>query len=325
VKQFLFGSPVNPTRIEECTHTDLIKLANESEEELLLFASAGSVPETAMLEQAAEEFRRQPYTTFLVLQTDDLEYLQLWDDESALLASLVDSPLRHGALLFSKTKLLSLPENKKITNAVWWSFVQFVQQNAPLGAMMDAKPNRKIPLSLPALAPRAPKRELNWVSETISQAQLEELVPGFRSSIDAEAVRSGLLQLHDFLDDSHSVCQSYEGEGLHVACDYWHGIMHRREPDVSNSKYWFRRVGNHPQFPELARKAAGIFEEFGTNSDWASRVASGGNWDAYAFVDFCAECRDSGDLELTRIAEEIQLAEMRMLMRYSLADARQSH
>src|SRR5438105_123592 len=53
----------------------------------------------------------------------------------------------------------------------------------------------------------------------------------------AQACISGLWLRHNFLDESHHISQdlhSLEGS-------YWHAIMHRREPDYWNSKYWFRR------------------------------------------------------------------------------------
>lgn len=63
----------------------------------------------------------------------------------------------------------------------------------------------------------------------------------------AEACLSGVWLLHDFLDVSHAISQSIDTpEG-----SFWHGIMHRREGDFSNAKYWFRRVGAHPVLDEL--------------------------------------------------------------------------
>ena len=58
----------------------------------------------------------------------------------------------------------------------------------------------------------------------------------------AQAAISGLWLLHGYLDQSHTLSQE-----IHTPTgSYWHGIMHRREPDFPNAKYWFRRVGTHP-------------------------------------------------------------------------------
>ncbi|MEM7478479.1 MAG: hypothetical protein AAF483_26145, partial [Planctomycetota bacterium] len=66
-------------------------------------------------------------------------------------------------------------------------------------------------------------------------------------AIRGTLAESGLWLLAGELDRSHSISQndgSAEGS-------FWHGIMHRREGDFGNSKYWFRRVGAHPVHDQL--------------------------------------------------------------------------
>jgi hypothetical protein len=56
------------------------------------------------------------------------------------------------------------------------------------------------------------------------------------------ALQAGLWLYVDELDRSHALSQD-----LHDATgSAWHGIMHRREGDFSNSHYWFRKAGRHP-------------------------------------------------------------------------------
>lgn len=53
---------------------------------------------------------------------------------------------------------------------------------------------------------------------------------------------SALWLYVDDLDRSHTISQSIED----ATGSYWHGIMHRREGDFSNSHYWMRRAVSHP-------------------------------------------------------------------------------
>ena len=96
----------------------------------------------------------------------------------------------------------------------------------------------------------------------------------------AGLAKSAALLWHDHLDESHTVSQgigSADGSFLH-------GIMHRREPDYSNSKYWFHRVGDHPCFPVMASAATDYLDAAGDEA-LAERLASDGRWDPFAFVD----------------------------------------
>jgi len=61
---------------------------------------------------------------------------------------------------------------------------------------------------------------------------------------------TGLWLYVDDLGRSHTISQGIETP----TGSYWHGIMHRREGDFSNSHYWIRRAAGHPLWqarPEL--------------------------------------------------------------------------
>jgi hypothetical protein len=101
----------------------------------------------------------------------------------------------------------------------------------------------------------------------------------------ADACRAGLWLWFNFLDESHTISQGLDtAEG-----SYWHALMHRREPDFSNSKYWFRRVGGHPVFELLQVEAARLAAAGPSEASFLVRQAA---WDPFAFVDLCAACHD---------------------------------
>ena len=71
-------------------------------------------------------------------------------------------------------------------------------------------------------------------------------------SIDnTDLVRSAALLWHDHLDASHALSQDIRS----IDGSFLHGIMHRREPDYPNAKYWFNRVGTHDAFPKFFDRA----------------------------------------------------------------------
>lgn len=112
---------------------------------------------------------------------------------------------------------------------------------------------------------------------------------------------SALWLYHDFLDESHKLSQDIDT----TTGSYWHGIMHRREPDYGNSKYWFRRVGEHPVFGPLHRKVAQIAG--------AADLARSSAWDPFAFVDRCeAAARGENDT----VCRQVQDLEWRLLFDY---------
>lgn len=122
-----------------------------------------------------------------------------------------------------------------------------------------------------------------------------------KNSSFASGCLAALWLWHDFLDEAHAIAQDIDtSEG-----SWWHAIMHRREGDYWNSKYWLRRVGRHPAFSQLSERLA----KCGIPA-----------WEPMAFVDQCERAaRDGGELEQT--CREAQREEWHVLFDYCLERA----
>ncbi len=111
--------------------------------------------------------------------------------------------------------------------------------------------------------------------------------------------QAGLWLLAGDLDRSHRFSQSIESaEG-----SFWHGIMHRREGDFGNAKYWLGRVGDHPVIQTLVHSTLG------------SQL---GYSDPFDFVDQCQKATISRDEDALERCMEIQWQEWMALMQYSI-------
>jgi len=186
-----------------------------------------------------------------------------------------------------------------------------------VGPLPDASP----PSNPSPLTPRT-KSGRRWLANLLEQFDDWRWLGDIRSFPDAHAVKAGLWLWHDFLDESHSVSQSIEGEGRRSAGDYWHAIMHRREPDYGNAKYWFRRVGRQPIFETLADRVPRLVADAGeAGGRLLRRVAPGGVWDPMAFIDACAEAERTGDTTTDLLLRRIQADEILLLLRQTCEDA----
>lgn len=158
-----------------------------------------------------------------------------------------------------------------------------------------------------------PKPRAEVLSESVLNAKFDSALSEIKlSPTQQQLIRSLLLLWHDHLDASHNISQGIENaDGSFV-----HAIMHRREPDYWNAKYWWRRVGAHPAFPEIARRVGELLKQSGAG-ELATKLLPGGKWDACAFVDACEAAAGSSDREA--LLREIQRVETEVLLESFLA------
>ena len=114
-------------------------------------------------------------------------------------------------------------------------------------------------------------------------------------------VRTGLFYYHNALDDSHKQAARDEGD----TAAYWHGMVHRREGDFENARYWMRRAGEQPAFQEMQSRA----------SDGSPHMARQPNWDPSLFIHLCEQYK-YGEAEYRKEIGHLQRVEFAVMFDY---------
>jgi hypothetical protein len=164
---------------------------------------------------------------------------------------------------------------------------------------LDGGGERLMPLIRRKCSSEQARRRLKAVSAS-------ELFPGSRAP---EAALSGLYLYFSCWDEAHNIAQDLSSaEG-----SFWHGIIHRQEPDAGNAAYWFRQVGPHPIFAKL--------REFAVAS-LGPRLNTEAAWDPFQFIELCEEARSEPGTELERQLMIIQRTEWQLLFGYCAGSVR---
>lgn len=127
---------------------------------------------------------------------------------------------------------------------------------------------------------------------------------------EADATLAGLWLWHDWLEESHAVSQGLHGP----SGSFWHAIMHRREGDFGNAKYWYARCADHPVLPSLNAQGSAILNPLPADKSLLRLTATG--WNAGAFVDLVAQLHDQPSDPRHAVAVALQRLEWRVLFNH---------
>jgi hypothetical protein len=163
----------------------------------------------------------------------------------------------------------------------------------------------------PELGPKP--RGTTWSEAEVKRKVEEAGLPSRGKQRDL--IRALVLLWHDHLEAAHVIAQEVDDpNGAFV-----HAIMHRREPDYGNAKYWFRRVGEHQAFGRIASRVSKLLEAH-QESGLGTNLIHNGKWDAFAFVDACEKVAQlPADNETVRLLREIQRIETESLLEHFTA------
>ena len=147
--------------------------------------------------------------------------------------------------------------------------------------------------------------------DILESTQPQDLVSGpVKDRESARALLAALWLWHDYLDESHRISQKIETP----TGSFWHAIMHRREGDFSNSKYWYARCSSHPALAPLAAQANLIVHPHPADKNLLRIVMNGFN--PNALVDLVEEVHERPQDPRHPIAVQLQQLEFRVLLQH---------
>jgi hypothetical protein len=188
--------------------------------------------------------------------------------------------------------------------------LSFESQSVPLITRLESRKN------LPPLSPAHVWHPgLDTDIAAISEAELAAGRPD--GELSAPAWKAALHLWNDSLNAAHPLVEYLESQTGSAL----HGIIHRREGDYDNARYWFRLTGDHPAFHSLQIRVQAQLRQQrlpnGPVGDALAAMIGQGSWNPFLFTNVIEiqETRSSDD-SARPILEQLQQLELEAMLRF---------
>lgn len=153
------------------------------------------------------------------------------------------------------------------------------------------------------MKPRPGTRRLAAINAELDSALADRDL----DSAYCQLTRAAVLLWHDHFEAAHELAQHVEGPDGSLV----HGILHRREPDFSNARYWFRRVGpNHRSFDCIVGKVKALIQ----NDLIIGQLLPKDKWQPLGFIDVIEDVSRRVEPAYDWMLRQIQAAEIQCFL-----------
>ncbi|MDB5298514.1 MAG: hypothetical protein JWO87_177 [Phycisphaerales bacterium] len=132
---------------------------------------------------------------------------------------------------------------------------------------------------------------------------------------EAAAMLGGLWLRHDALHECHELVQDLIGP----TGAFWHAIMHRREGDFPNAKYWYARCADHRAMRLISAMSLDVVGRDTTDATLLHAVS--GEYTPEAFVDIVQEVHKTPEDPRYAAAVRLQQIEWEALFHHCAYEA----
>ena len=151
------------------------------------------------------------------------------------------------------------------------------------------------------MKPRAGTKSIAELNHLIDAVFGHSEVPHFTRELS----RAAVFLWHDHFEAAHTIAQDIENADGSLL----HGILHRREPDYMNARYWFRRVGQRPSYDCVVAKIKGALLTSKVEIV-AKQIAPNDKWDPLRFIDLLEDTARRNEHSYDNLLRQVQAAEI---------------